>query len=145
MSDNGLHSVPSGTAWLWCGPTAIAALTGISGAAIESAILAHRTVNKPQRGNRKLHGARVKTTWANEIVPVLAALGFAATEHLASGSLAGYLRRNRSNKPRLVLITGHYIAVCGDHCVDSMRREPTPINRSPYMRRRVQRVWQIGA
>jgi hypothetical protein len=148
----GLHAAPCVDGrYSYCGPTALAAITGLSVAAIEDAILEYRKEHKPPHGNRRATGnARVKTVWANEIEPVCQALGYSAQQVFNSFdhgrvTLARYLRHippGLKDKPRLVLITAHFLAVCGAHYVDNGSREPKPL-ALPYRRCRVRCVWNV--
>jgi hypothetical protein len=131
----------------YCGPSAIAALTGKTVAQVEDAILAYRRDNPAPRGHRGK--ARVKTTWTREIVPVLRALGYEAREiTLAHGrslsrNLKALKRHGYDERPLLILITGHFIAVHGGWFVDTCQRMPALLKGHRYMRRAVKYVWTI--
>ena len=132
----------------YCGPTAIAALTGVSPEAAEAAIVAHRANHPTPRRERhpKAGPGLVRTMWSSEVIPVLAALGFKATECRSwpLPTFAQWLRLGRAPLPYLILVTGHFVAVKGDWFVDTGHRKPVPLNTVKRCKRsRVQRYWLI--
>jgi hypothetical protein len=74
----GLWSMP-GDAGNWCGPTAMAAVTGISPFAVEQEVLKHRAAVGNKYKSRKTNGQAMRSTFASEVEPVLGALGTKAT------------------------------------------------------------------
>lgn len=137
-------SAAIGTAF--CGPTALAAVTGATPEAAVAAILKVReTLPKPApRGTAEL----VKTTWSNEIAPALALLGHTAEHWVCDGrTFAQWLRAHRTSPHKyVVLITGHFVAFNAGWFVDTRFRVPVELKRlikTPYARKRVGHVWRV--
>jgi hypothetical protein len=145
-----LHEVPSLERPTFCGPTAIAAVTGIPVSRVEDAVLKSRD-EAAGRGYRtpreRKKGARVKMMWSHEIIPVCRKLGFVAqrvevvtstyrrlTEAMQRGEIAG---------PLMVLVTGHYLALSRWHFVDNRHRKPVDHSRYSCQRDRVQNIWKL--
>lgn len=130
----------------YCGPTAIAAVTGLSIAHVEDAVLAHRAVHGTPRKIRTPRGCRVKSMFAAEIVPVLERLGFDAVEHITTdhgGTTLRYITR-LAREPLVVLLTGHFIALHGRMVVDSILPEPHEYTRRLRLKRwRAKRYWTV--
>lgn len=138
----GLHAAP-GTALSFCGPTALAAITGETVERIEQIIVAHRAQHGQPRRDKK-RGAIVRTMWANEVAPVCAALGWrVVVERYRPGMTFAQWQAQRGDGPHLVLITGHFVAVSGHWFVDSGNRLPIPLSRAPYRRKRVRCFWKL--
>jgi hypothetical protein len=138
----------------FCGPTAIAALTGLSTAAVEQAVLRYRRLGlepQPRGWTEAVKGMRV-----GEISGVLASLGYRVVEHTelwepselsgraVSPTFTSWLQY-REPGLWLVSITGHFMAVNGDWFCDSARhRQPIELrNLKSYARSRVREVWRI--
>lgn len=142
-STYGLHAAPGHQ---FCGPTAIAAVVGVSAAEVEQAVLKHRETHKPPR-RTQLRGALVRTMWSTEVAPVCAMFGWSVVEHhVPRYTFAQWLRissRAYRSLPHIVLVTGHFVAVSGHWFVDTKHREPIPVRKAPNKRRRVVRVWQL--
>lgn len=140
----------------YCGPTAVAALTGVS-TEQASAIMRH------VGGRRQIRGA-----YNHEVVGAVRALGYRVHEVLGIGSMRGsrsycdgvirvgpkpvtlgqflgpaHAELRRSWRGWVVLVTGHYIAVAGDWCVDTSHRQPTPAAEFPRQRRRVKALFAL--
>jgi hypothetical protein len=131
----------------WCGPTAIAAITGIAPEEVERAILSYRATHKPPKASRNMRGQLVRTLWWHEVEPVLRLLGWRAVEtepHYRLRTFASWLRgRTGDQKPYLVLVTGHFVAVQAGWFVDTRFRQPIELKRllkKPYARSRVRRA-----
>lgn len=140
----GLHTTAPGT---FCGPSAIGAVTGVDPVKVEDVILAHRAQHGvPKR--TQLRGARVRFTWASEIEPALAQLGWRGVEneipiYPRKLTFAQWQRKRDRAATYIVLITGHFVAVSGRWFADSGRREPIRLTKAPYRRKRVVRVWSV--
>jgi hypothetical protein len=131
----------------YCGPTAIAALTGLPIAQIEDAVIAYRKAHKAPKRERK-GAARVKGMWLSEIEPTLRALGFKGVGYHAGKrlSFARWLRdtRNGAGRKYLVLVTGHYVAVSNGWFVDTTHRKPVEVSRLLRCKRqRVVAVFEV--
>jgi hypothetical protein len=140
----------------FCGPTALAAITGATPEAVEQLIVTHRaTHGLPRHGNGRQvrdvrRGAIVRTMWGSEVAPIAEALGWRATlvEHgcYRPRTFAQWRRRGRArgdDAPYLVLITGHFVAVRGPWFVDTTYRTPTLAASYRRQRKRVVRVWRL--
>jgi hypothetical protein len=144
----GLYAAPNATdRHIYCGPTAMAAITGFRPVAVEFALqIVRKTQPKPRR-ERHARGDMVRAMWSSEVEPLARALGWRAD----SGSLADYgltlaqwqRRRVKDPAPYLVLVTGHFVAVQGRWFVDSAQREPIPFSKAKHKRKRVVRVWRL--
>jgi hypothetical protein len=139
----------------FCGPTAIAALTGLSTAEVERVVLRYRRLclePQPRGWLRTVKGMR-----AGEISGVLASLGYRVVEHTELGdppprsskkvcvypTFASWLRYKEPGL-WLVSITGHFMAVNGDWFCDTRHRLPIELrNLKSYARSRVHEVWRI--
>lgn len=145
----GLYAVPDVQHGQFCGPTAIAALTRCPVVKVEDVVLAHRKLHPPLRRERMPEGTRVKTMWGTEIEAVFADLGFRATVVVApqivrdKRPLWRVLAGLPKDKPLLVLISGHFIAVRGGMFVDRSNTEPRPLAGHRFSRCRVVCVWTI--
>lgn len=154
--DTGLYAAYSPTGrTTFCGPTAIAAATGMSLKQVEDAVLKFRK-QAAARGRstpreRGMHGARVKTMWAWEIAPVCRALGFTAQtvtitgrgRALIFGALAEIMQSGALRGPAIILATGHFVALSRWKFVDNRHRNP--IDHALYIAQRhhVHKVWTI--
>lgn len=153
MTDHaGLYAAPAPGRTTFCGPTAIAAATGVPVSKVEDAVLAFRKKaaarGRSTPSERKMRGARVKTMWSYEIVPVCRALGFeAARACMTAGSTFGRLteimQRAEIKGPIVVLVTGHYIALSRWQFVDNRHQSPTPHARYRSPRDRVVCAWHL--
>lgn len=145
----------------YCGPTAIAALTGIDPATVETAFVRYRLSHpKPKpRGTAQ----RVKTVWSDEVEGVLALLGWRAASYdiphgmvrrrgrAAVGLITfatWYRGRKRANDQAryLVLVNGHFVAMHAGWFADTRFRHPVELKRLcmlPHGRKRVMRTWRI--
>lgn len=135
----GLHHVEG---FAFCGPTAIAAITGQPLETVIAAVTAHRAKHGTPRRLRN-RGAVVRSMFASEIAPVCEALGWRAEEHHGACMTFAQWQRVRKQAPYVVLVTGHFVAVSGHWFVDTRYREPIPLTRAPYRRMRVKRYWPM--
>jgi len=136
----------------FCGVTAIAAITGETVQAVEQTVLRHRAKVKPPRRHR-LRGAVVSTMWWDEMAPVLALLGWRpaeASEYFRRPwqpcpTFAQWQRRTGRGRggPYLLLVTGHFVAVAGSAFVDSTQRDPIPLRKAPWRRKRVKAAMRL--
>lgn len=152
----GLTPVPASPN-TFCGPTAIAALTGIEVGRVEAAVKEYRTRVRPPRHRLRLGvGVNVRTMWSSEVIGVLAILGWKPVE--VNGPV--FLGRSRANRPTfagwqrtagdglwLVLFLGHFVAVHrrrrNSTFVDPQNSTPIPLRTAPYRRKRVAYAWRI--
>ena len=143
----------------FCGPTAIAALTGLSTAEVEAAVLRYRRQCLEPKPRAAMLLA-VKGMWASEVQGVLGMLGYRVVEHTelwdpedwggcgypTFTSWLRYYKHHPENALWLVSITRHFVAVYGDWFCDTRHREPIELrNLKSYARARVREVWRIEA
>lgn len=132
----GLFTADTGT---FCGPAALAAITGINAKLVENEVVDYRKVNGTYRKPRNARGCAVKTMWWKEIEPVAQRLGYrVAVDIRPRGNVS--LKRwmeDHSTGNWFVLITGHFIAVNGTWMVDSLYRDGVTVP-TKYLKRRVQ-------
>lgn len=147
----GLHAAPGiPERQIYCGPTALGAITGVAPVDVERAVLAERAKHGMPRGCRVLKGALVRAMSGSEIENVAAALGWRATLTEAPlyrrdcRSFARWCRtRGDTDAAYLVLVTNHFVAVRGDWFADTNARNPIPLQHNRYGRRNVVRVWRL--
>lgn len=142
----------------WCGPTAIAALTGLHYQCIETAITGWRR-GHPPRPHQALGPSplsEVHGMWPHEIVPVLNALGWRAVEYHDPGisrplpycpPLAGWIA-DRGSGLWLIAWHAHFVAIHkqnGDATfVDTFNPAPVPLHPALCDGQRVLYAWRIG-
>lgn len=135
----------------FCGPTAIAAITGLEIATVEAAVLAYRAEHATPRSERGMHGAAVKTMWGREVTAVCALLGYVARVSAdyrgerKRPTLTQFARTLGVNDPsRMVLVTGHFVALHGHTFVDTCKRVPCHLREAKHTNRcRVVMAWSI--
>lgn len=151
MTDHaGLYAAPSPGRTAFCGPTALAAATGLPISKVEDTILAFRKrAEKSGRTTpreRKMRGARVKSMYGHEVIPVCRALGFAVSRVGEGGTfrrLAEIMQQGTVTGPVVVLVTGHYIALSRWQFVDNRHTSPTPHEKYSSPRDRVVCAWRL--
>lgn len=123
---------------LWCGPAAIAAITGQPTSVITQMI---RGVN----GKTKVTG-----TSNAELLAVMRRLGYArieclelARERMTLARFAKLHRKMFAGRATVVNVTDHYVVLAGRRFVDSSRRDPVLISDAPYRRAIVKRAWSF--
>ena len=126
---------------VYCGPYAIAALTGLSIAFVEDQINFRR---------EKKFGSSVRWTNGHDLhfVGRQAHLQMGEFEKiLGAKTFARWLRERTPEQVKskyLVLVTGHWVAVEGRKMIDNITRTPTFIRKAPHRRKKVQVVIKVG-
>lgn len=127
---------------VYCGPYAIAALTGLDVGFIEDQIN-HRRGKKP--------GCSVRWINGNELIHVgtraKIRMGEAELRIAEKKTFARWLKERTPEEVKakyLVLVTGHWVAVQGRKMIDTWTRTPTFIRKAPHRRKRVQVVIRVG-
>ena len=119
---------------LWCGPAAIAAVTGYDTATI------HR-VARSVCNRRRLAGM-----YLSELAATLQALGAKNTLHRLSGklpTLAQWLKAHTQtlrNKTVVLVVGNHYVTVSGRYFIDNHTVDAVPLRDAPRRRARVRAV-----
>lgn len=113
----------------YCGPWAIAAVTGESQDRIEGMVQCHRGTRKPVRG-----------MWRSEVIWVLRSLGVGTRSFeypvCSRPTLARWLDESReSSRQYIVNVTGHWLSVHGRRICD--HHGLLPIEQYPNRRKRV--------
>ena len=147
----GLYAAPNAPdRHIYCGPTAMAAITGFGSMVVERMLQSLRKDAPKPRRERHARGDMVRAMWSSEVEPLARALGWRAVEVVApldqhyGTTLAQWQRRRvKDAAPYLVLVTGHFVAVQGRWFVDSTQREPIPFSKAKHKRKRVVRVWRL--
>ena len=149
----------------FCGPAAIASLTGVH---VDEAAYALRVAT----GRRAIKGVR-----SNGMVDALKLLGYSATQvkleqvtvkqpvpharaygitiwkwrkpgkRCTAPTLVSVLRTIADRKPEdkyLVIITGHYVTIQGRKLYDTKHPEGIFLGQCPYRRRRVRGLWLVA-
>jgi hypothetical protein len=130
---------------LYCGPTAICAITGLSAKTVLEAIDARRGAYA-YNSNGRLRG--VTTMTMAEVSDVLNGFGYPTVTRPVSRfspapTLAQYLaelaERHVPSAPRIIRVRGHFMAVgaCGRDVCDTRTKDPVPAKQSPRRRARV--------
>lgn len=128
----------------YCGPTAIAALTGVPLARIEKML---RRVRRNWSGTRR-RNMPIKGTYNSEVLRVLQRLGckFAEVKN-PERSFARFCDDTRYVPSAYLLnVPGHYMVTCqGLYCDNSTLQGPKPAEDYGKRTRRIKHVWQITA
>lgn len=128
---------------IWCGPYAIAAITGKPYAAVLDAIRTYRRA-RGEHSNRA-----IMRLYPHEIIGALRALGYIHAKQHNTGKreTMGQWLEMRPRRACILFITGHYIAVDADNWTDNGRknREPRPVSTLTRTRRRVKCYITAGA
>lgn len=127
----------------YCGPTAIAVLTGVPITRIEKMIWRCR------RGGYKTYDGRkiaIKGTYASECLKVLKRLGCKVEKFkFAEGSFAKFVDDTRHAGTFFVRVTGHFMVCSGGMFADTSYQNPTPIEGYANGKRRVIQAWKVIA
>lgn len=129
----------------YCGPVAIAALTGVPLSRIEKMIRRGR-----RGGYRASNGRRmpIKGTYHHEVHKVLKNLGCKVTAVKTYASTFGAFCEDTRhiNAAFLVNVTGHYMVTAqGTYCDTSSLDGPRPIEGYHQTQRQVLRAWRVEA
>ena len=125
----------------FCGPYAVATLTGKKVDLIEDQINSYREKKK---------GAKVRRTTVNELRHTLLMLNqnvHDTEEWYSSVTFAKWLRQRTPEQRKakyLVLVTNHWVAVQGNKMNDTWTKAPTFIRRGPHRRKRVVVAIRVG-
>lgn len=130
---------------LACGPTAVAAVTGLPASRILSTF-------DDQRGNpTKSNGVKkgIRGVHRNELIAVLQTLGFTVEMRDRSDrpTVAQYISNMTDNTNRILHVGfgrgGHYVALDGSEFCDPFTRQPIPVDEAPRRRAQVIREFLI--
>ena len=130
----------------YCGPTAIALITGEPISRIEKMIRRKRRGGFRDSTGRKMP---IKGTYPWEIIKVLAALG--CRVDLPTKGVKGETLNNVVNEhipaagTFLIEVTGHFMVASGGMIADTTHKTPIPISTYRRKSRRVQQVWRVTA
>jgi len=125
---------------VYCGPYALAALTGLDVDFIEKQIN-HRREKKPDASVKWTNG------WDLQFAGERADLPMGEIETVSGMTFARWLRERKPdevNAKYLVLLTNHWVAVEGRKMIDTRTKKPTFIRRAPHRRKRVRIVIRVG-
>lgn len=117
----------SGTAY--CGPTALAAATGLPMCHIEELINFHRSSSGPIEG-----------VWPHEITKVLQTLNVSYEHCRRGGRLINFARRGGA---WIVNVTRHLLFVENGRVVDTKAKDGCAVAKHPDRLRKVRRAWLI--
>lgn len=129
---------------IYCGPTAVATITGRSIECVEAWINTYR---------RKRQDKVVVASQPFELVYALKELGYKAVrterydvenKNIQKPTLAKWLRsRKDRNQVYIIHITNHYVTVKGNKLIDNHTMEPVFIRQAPHRRARVHSVIHV--
>ena len=136
-----LYVPPKRTPGWYCGPFALAVLSGLSFEKIRAIINHHK-------GRRTNAGVRITTN--EQLILSAKDVGFELKEfrHFSSTSrptLAAYVKSRSYDErsiPLLVWVTSHYVIIHGERFIDNHTKEWVDINKTPWRRKRVITVYQ---
>ncbi len=135
-----LHSIKHNNASkMWCGPAAIAAVTGVDTKTITQII---RSV-----GNK----SRVKGVSNDDLLRALKVLGYETTLvdkaafRWERETLCRWKKKNKAKlkTPVIVNVTGHYVVLHGDMFVDNHTKTPVRFSKAPHRRKLVKYAWSV--
>lgn len=136
-----LHVPPKRTPGWYCGPFALAVLSGFSFEKIR-AIINHHKGRRPNTGIRRISNEQL----------ILSArdIGFELKEFrqfssVSRPTLAAYVQNRSYDErliPLLVWITRHYVIIHGERFIDNHTKDWVDINKAPWRRKRVIAVYQ---
>ena len=122
----------------YCGPYAVAAVTGITYAE------ACRRIKQSRRDCGQRVGRTVKGSWTNEIGRALGP-GW-IFNHLPgkpAPTFGRFLSLISDRETYVVWITGHYVAVSDGYFIDNRTRRRRLIKNAPYKRSTVLGYWKL--
>jgi hypothetical protein len=139
-----LFPVIKGEHRAYCGPVAVAALTGVPVAHAEKMIRRCR-----RGGYRDSAGRRIpiKGTYPWEVIKVMKRLGCKVTEMKNPEKTFGRFCSDTVHVGAafLVQVTGHFMATYRGTFCDTAYPEPVPVESYPRSVRRVERAWRVEA
>jgi hypothetical protein len=146
---SGLFAAPlTGTQHVWCGPSALAAVTGETPEHVESLLVAYRAKHGTPR-RVQLRGYPVRSMFSTEVAPLATLLGWRAVDVSVEQAFCTFKQwrtaraRARDTAPYIVLITDHFVAVCNGMFADSTYRTPIRADAYRKQRKRVVRVYRM--
>jgi hypothetical protein len=126
----------------YCGPTAIALLTGVPYSRVEHMIRRKRGGYRDRNGRRK----KVKGSYHWEVTKILKRLGCKVEEIKVTGSTLGaFVEDQRHAGTMLVRVTGHFMVASGGMVADTTYPTPVAIEQYPKHTRRVVQAWRVVA
>lgn len=128
----------------YCGPTAIAALTGVPVSRIEKMLRRCRSNGYRNVDGRKLP---IRGTYRGEMIKVLKRLGCKVSEYKHVESTFGrFVEDTRFvDAMFLVNVTGHWMTSCKGTICDTSVITPKPADDYHRKQRRVKAVWKVEA
>lgn len=128
----------------YCGPTAIAALTGVPVSRIEKMIRRCRRGGYRDSAGRKI---AIKGSYPWEVIKVLKRLGCKVTAMKDPESTFGRFCADTAhiNAAFLVRVTGHFMAAFKGTFCDTSNLEPVPVDGYNKAARRVIQAWRVEA
>jgi len=143
----------------FCGPTAIAAVTGTPISKVHKMVRRLRADKEREWRGRVLNGGRVKDLLGRrmpvkgmhnrELVEIMRRLGF-KVKHARwpvpgrrTETLQAFCEDRGHMGPFIVNVTGHYVAVSHGMICDTLKRTPVPFAEYPKLRSRVKAFWHF--
>lgn len=127
----------------YCGPTAIALLTGVPYRKIEKMIRRKRGASA-----KNVNGAYIpiKGTYNREVLEILKQLGCkTAPVKNAEQTLGQFVDDQRFSGTYLIEVTSHFMVCEGGSVADTTYLQPIPIEDYPRRTRKVRQAWRVVA
>ena len=127
---------------LWCGPAALATISGQPTSVVREAIRQHVR-------ERNGKPAVIKGLNWTPLIAAARTLGYELKFRSIPGkrpTLAQWLRQNREHyrdTPYIVNVTGHYVTVCGRSFIDNKTGKTVPLSQAPGRRCRVVAYFRV--
>ena len=128
----------------YCGPTALAAVSGHPISKVKRAIRSAWSGTRAQlrTENGRLYPVRGVSTVA--LIEAAEKIGLTVKEcGRFNGTLGAFCDDRGHMGPFIVHVTGHYVAVSSGMICDTITKHPVPISEYPHLRCRVREWWRF--
>jgi hypothetical protein len=127
----------------YCGPTAIAALTGVPISRIEKMLRRRRRGGYKDINGRKIP---IQGTGNHEVLRVLKTLGCKVKKFtMTESTISRFCHDTEHAGTFLVNVTDHYVTTHAGLVCDTYCKTPTPVAEYPKPQLRVVRAWRVEA
>lgn len=122
---------------LYCGPAALCAITGMKG---------HEAVERVNELRGRKAAAPVGSMVTDELRSVLHGCGYRSSAYVFNGAgetLGRTIPKLDVDRPHVILVTNHFVAVCGDELEDNNHLAPINVREYRGLRKRVQLIVDV--